>query len=145
MKNRLLLCAAMLFALSMIAFAEETVPADTTKPAQATTVAYYFYNTNRCSNCIKIENYAHAAITENFVPQLESGKLAWVMKNLDEDENEHFIEDYQLYTKAVIFVEYQDGKQMRWKNAEKIWEYLTDEAAFKNYITKELAAFLEVK
>ncbi|MCC6476130.1 hypothetical protein IT157_03665 [bacterium] len=143
MKNRIFVLAFALFALT--AFAEETVSADTTQPAQPTTVAYYFYNTNRCSNCIKIENYTHAAITQSFAPQLESGKLAWVMKNLDEEENEHFIEDYQLYTKAVIFVEYMDGKQVKWKNAEKIWDHLADEAAFKDYITKELTTFLEVK
>ena len=62
--------------------------------------------------------------------------------NVESTENQHFIEDYQLRTRSVVLVELQDGKQIRWKNLEKVWQLVQDKDAFFNYIQEETGEFL---
>ncbi|MBK6765233.1 MAG: hypothetical protein IPG71_02645 [bacterium] len=129
-------CAAPLFADEPVT--DSTVAAQ----PQVTNVAYYFYNTIRCQSCMKIEKFSHEAIEHSFAEQLAAGKLSWMMKNLDDEENAHFIDDYKLFTKALILVRYENGQQVKWKNCDKVWELLNDEAAFKKYVEAEVTTFL---
>lgn len=121
--------------------AEENA-ADTTQTPQVTNVAYYFYSTVRCANCLKIEKYSHEAIEQSFAENISAGELTWMMKNLDDEANEHFIEEFKLFTKALVLVRYEDGQQVKWKNCDKIWELLGDEAEFKKYVEAEVSVFL---
>ncbi len=107
-----------------------------------TTVAYYFYNTVRCKSCLAIESMSHEVIESEFAAEIASGRLVWQMKNLDEEENEHFIEDYKLYTKSLVLVEFENGEQTRWQNCTKVWELLNKEEEFKQYVSDEVTAFL---
>lgn len=132
-------------ALFVLTFAGQSsaqdVAADTTAP-QVTNVAYYFYNTVRCPSCLKIEKYSHESIEQSFAEKITAGELSWMMKNLDDEANAHFIDDYKLFTKALVLVRYENGEQVKWKNCDKVWELLHDEAAFKKYVETEVAAFL---
>jgi agmatine/peptidylarginine deiminase len=91
---------------------------------------------------LKIEKYSHEAIEAGFADQLASGNLSWMMKNLDEETNAHFIDDYKLFTKALVLVRYENGQQVKWKNCDKVWELLNDEAEFKKYVEAQVAEFL---
>ena len=135
------LIISLLMAVALPVLAEETTP-DSAATPQVTNVAYYFYNTIRCSNCLKIEKYSHEAIENGFSEQLASGELSWMIKNLDEEANEHFVDDFQLFTKALVLVRYENGKQVKWKNCDKVWDYLNDEAEFKKYVEAQVAEFL---
>lgn len=137
---RVVLLTVMLACVSP-SFAEETAVVDSTSP-QVTNVAYYFCSTYRCSNCMTLEKYSHEAIQTGFADKLTTGELTWMMKNLDEEENAHFVDDFKLFTKALVLVRYENGKQTKWKNCDKIWELLNDEAAFKKYVQTEVASFL---
>lgn len=106
-------------------------------------IVYYFHGTRRCSNCIKIEAYTKEAIDSAFAMQLKDSTIIWHLINTDEDTNRHFREDYQLFTKSVVLSDLVKGKQVRWKNLDKIWEYLGDKAAFQAYIRDEVAAYLK--
>lgn len=107
-------------------------------------LAYYFHGTRRCANCIKIESYTKEAIDSAYGEALKDSSLIWRVVNTDEEANNHFLNDYQLYTKSVVLVDMHDGKQVRWKNLEKVWEHLGDKEAFKKYIRDEVALFLKV-
>jgi hypothetical protein len=126
--------------------ATETKPdtASITPDSAHQVMAYYFHGTRRCSNCIKIETYSKEAIDSAYGAALNDGHLVWKVLNTDEDSNSHFIKDYQLYTKSVVLVDLHYGKQMRWKNLEKVWDYLNDKNSFENYIRDEVALFLKV-
>ena len=63
--------------------------------------------------------------------------------NTDLAENKHFIKDYQLYTKSLIIAEFKDGKQVRWKNLAKVWNYLNDRNKFYEYVQSEIKNYLE--
>ena len=126
-------------------------PVDATLPEAASSVedvsdgnvvVYYFHGTARCSNCIKFEAYSKEAIDESFSDALQSGRLNWVVVNVDDTENRHFIEDYRLVTRSLILVKMQDGRQVEWKNLEKIWQLVGDKTGFEQYVTNEIAVYL---
>ena len=62
--------------------------------------------------------------------------------NTDEEENKHFMDDFQLYTKSLVVVEMKNGEQIRWKNCTKVWELLMDKKAFQDYVQNEVRGFL---
>jgi len=140
--KRLLAIFAIMACCAAPLLAEETAVDSTAATPQVTNVAYYFYNTIRCASCLKIEKYSHEAIEHGFADKLAAGELSWMMKNLDEEANFHFVDDYKLFTKALILVRYENGQQVKWKNCDKVWELLNDEAAFKKYVESEVADFL---
>ena len=65
--------------------------------------------------------------------------------NVEVKGNEHFVKDYELYTKSVVLSETKNGKEVRWKNLDKVWTLLGDEAAFKKYVRDEVSAYLKGK
>ena len=133
----------------------KVVPSDTmavqAKPDSASSVitadhkviAYYFHGNKRCVSCRKIEAYTKAAIDSAFADDLKSGVLEWRVVNTDSSQNEHYWTDYKLYTKSVILSDLHDGKEMRWKNLEKVWEFLGDQKEFAAYVRSELNLFLD--
>lgn len=107
-----------------------------------TLVAYYFHGDARCPSCLKIEAYTAAAIKENFAGQMADGSLSWKVVNIDQPENRHYVGDYQLKTKSVVLSDRYGGQERTWKNLERVWELLSDEPAFKDYIASEVGAAL---
>lgn len=106
-------------------------------------VVYYFHGNVRCPSCQKIESYTQETLNADFSQQITSGDIQWKVINTDENENKHFVKDYQLYTKSVVVVEMKDGKPGRWKNLDKVWEHLGDKSQFSNYINNEVRQFMD--
>lgn len=107
-----------------------------------TVIAYYFHTTKRCPTCRKIESYTTESIKTAFARQLESGRLEFHVVNVDEPENEHYIDDYKLTTKSVVLADYRDGKEVRWKNLARVWHHVGDKRAFMDYIETETRDYL---
>lgn len=116
--------------------------AKTTSPTDHKVVAYYFHTSYRCWTCKQIEALTKEAIQNNFAQELKTGRLEWQSVNIDEPANQHFVQDYKLYTKSVIIADFQNGKQVRWKNLEKVWECVHNPGVFANYIRMEVSAYL---
>ena len=114
-----------------------------TDEAARTYSAYYFHGNFRCDNCRKIEQYSRESIELYFSAQLQTGELTYKIINTDEPENKHFVEDYQLYTRSLIIAEFKDGKQVKWKNLAKVWDYLDDREKFYAYVKSEIQNYLE--
>jgi hypothetical protein len=123
-------------------------PAETTAAVGDTTalphrvIAYYFHTTMRCASCMKIEAYTTEAIQTAFPDELKNGRLVLKVVNVEETGNEHFVKDYQLYTKSVVLVDERAGKQMAWKNLAKVWQLLNDKEGFLRYVQDETRAHL---
>lgn len=111
--------------------------------ASVKVVAYYFHGSFRCATCHKLEQYSKEAIDQNFKAALSSGKLEFKTINVDEKANVHFVNDYQLYTKSLVLSLIKDGKEVKSKNLEKIWEYVGDKKKFFEYVTNEIQNFLK--
>lgn len=106
-------------------------------------IAYYFHGSFRCPTCTAIEKYSREAIDVNFKDLLSSGKLEFKPVNVEEPANEHFVTEYQLYTKTLILSLVKDGKEIKSKNLDKIWEYSRNRQRFIGYVTEEVAGFLK--
>jgi hypothetical protein len=137
-----LLIICFFFISAVIAKAGETGAASQ-KEGSGKVVAFYFHGNYRCSNCKKIEQYSREAIEKYFKEQLKTKRLVFDIINIDLPENKHFTEDYQLYTRSLIIAEFKDGKQVRWKNLTKVWNYLNDRDNFYEYVQLEIQKYLE--
>ncbi len=130
---------------TVTAKSDSTMTADSNSLASHKIIAYYFYGNVRCATCRKIETYTKEAIDSAFADELKSGLLEFHATNIDSSQNEHFREDYKLYTKSVIIVYFVEGKQIRWKNLEKIWMLTGKRDDFHKYIQQEVQAYLDLK
>ena len=111
-------------------------------PAKSKVIVYYLHTTVRCANCLRIESYAASAVTGGFAGPLSEGRLEWKVLNVDDPPNAHFVKDYQLFTKSVVISEVKDGKEVRWKRLDKVWDLLGDQQAFERYVKDEVKAYL---
>ena len=106
-------------------------------------VVYYFHTTLRCPTCYKIEHYTEEAINHYFQKELQTSRIAFKSVNVEQKENQHFIKDYQLFSKAVVISMIKEGKEVKFNNLTKIWEYVRDKEKFYNYIKTETNQYLE--
>ena len=105
-------------------------------------IVYYFHMTARCETCMAIEKLTLEAVDEAFEKELGTGIIETMVINMDEDANSHFTEDYKLSAQTVIISDMAGSNERRWKNLEKIWDYVSDEEEFKEYIIDEVRAYL---
>lgn len=133
--------------LLLLATAVAAVAADDASSSAASSVtdgvvAFYFHGKVRCTTCRTIEAYAHDAIHAGFADQLENGDLTWRVVNVDEPENQHFVHEFQLVTRSVVLAEFHDGRPVRFKNLDRVWQLVRNRNAFVDYIQSETNAFL---
>lgn len=121
---------------------EENGQEETSASVSARVLVYYFHGTTRCATCRKLEAFSSEAVRQAFSEELQKGQLKWQILNIDEPENEHFVEDYQLYTRSLVVARVSGGKGTEWKNLERIWELVGDKAAFMKYVQDEIRAYL---
>jgi len=110
---------------------------------QAKVIAYYFHGSFRCFTCTNMEKYSKEAIETNFKDALASGALEFKPVNVEERGNEHFVDDYKLYTKSLILSMVKDGKEVRYKNLDKIWQLASNKQKFIAYVTGEIKEFMK--
>jgi len=115
---------------------------DADESAERQVIVYYFHGKTRCYTCKRIERLTKEAVQEFFEDEIGAGFVELKVINVDEKENTHFTEDYQLYTKSVVVSHTTDGIERRWKNLQKVWELVHDEEAFEKYIRSEVEAYL---
>jgi hypothetical protein len=125
------------------------VPTATAAPAKRepnvsdrTVVAYYFHGNFRCQTCRKIEALSREAVESGFPEDLKVGRLEWRVINVEESGNEHFIQDYQLFSKSLVLVAKEGSKQTRWKNLQEVWTLVGNREAFIKYVQAEIRAYL---
>ncbi len=104
--------------------------------------AYYFHRTARCPDCLKIEAVAHDAVRTFFPVELESGALIWQSVNVDDEGQGRFVDDYALTTQSLVLSLIADGRELQWKNLEKVWEHVEDDQELAKYIEMEIRAYL---
>jgi hypothetical protein len=103
-------------------------------------VTYYFHPSARCETCLNIEAYSQNAVESwSLNNKIE---LAWKALNIDDPSNEHFRNEFDLQFSSLVIAEYRDGKIVRWKNLEEIWNLANDKSKFISYVNNELNLFI---
>ena len=110
---------------------------------QTKVIAYYFHGSFRCNTCTNMEKYSKEAIETNFKDALASGKLEFKAVNVEDRGNEHFVNDYKLYTKSLMLSLVKDGKEVKSKNLDKIWELARNKQKYIDYVTGEINEFIK--
>ena len=105
-------------------------------------VVYYFHGNKRCYTCRTIEAYTEEAIKTGFPGELQSGRLVWRAVNVDDPENEHFVEDYALTTRTVVLVDVDRGNERKWTKLDLVWQLVRNKEAFVDYITENTNVYL---
>ncbi len=117
-----------------------------TGPSQGTAtkvIAYYFHVTVRCTTCRTIESYSRDVIEQKFASDIAKGRLQYSVVNIQLPENRHFIKDYQLFTKSLVLVRFDKGKQAEYKVLNDTWELVGDKPAMQGYVEREVRNYLK--
>jgi len=122
---------------------ETPSPLTEVKSQNSKVIAYYFHGTFRCPTCRTIEQYSLEAIQTYFAKELGSGKLEFRPVNIEEPENKHFIQDYQLVTRSLVLSLMSDGKETKWNNLADVWKLVRDKDKFFQYVKDEVEKFLK--
>jgi hypothetical protein len=118
-------------------------PQATMKPEDKKVIAYYFHGTYRCSTCQTIEKYSQEAIEQYFAKELKNGILEFKPINVEEAENRHYVQDYQLFSKSLVISLVKQGKEVTWKNLADVWTHVRDKDRFFQYVKEEVETFLK--
>jgi hypothetical protein len=85
-----------------------------------------------------IQAYTEKALATGFRDDLTNGRLEFRQVNFQSSENRHCVQDYQLYTSAVIIARFRDGKQVEWKNLTDVWVLSDSKSAFVSYVQRHV-------
>jgi len=136
-KTKIMLLLAVLMAFTASSFA---------KTPQTTVVnVYYFHGKVRCSTCRNMESYSREAVETYFKKEIALGKINFKAIDVEEKGNAHYVMDYKLYTKTLILSVTKNGKEVQYKNLDKIWKYARDKKMFINYVKDKISEALKEK
>jgi len=105
--------------------------------------ASYFHGDRRCPTCMKLEAYSSEAIRSGFEKEVKDSLLVFRTVNWDREENAHYLDDYKLYTKALILSRVRGGKEVAWVNLDSIWQLVGDKDKFLKYVQTHSRAFTD--
>jgi len=144
---KVIILLLMVTVIPVCAKKETPAPQDTAKkdlkPPKDVVTVYYFHTTHRCPTCNMFEGLAKAVVEKDFADKVKTNQLAFEPVNIDEAGNKHFVQDYKLYTKSVIISVYKDGKEVSWKNLDKLWELARDRDKLREYLHSNIAEALK--
>ena len=103
----------------------------------------YFHATNRCQACLSIEEYTRKAITTFYEKQLKDSTLKFSSLDFLDAPNSHFQDEYKFESQTLIISKKVNNKEVKWKNLDKIWDYVSDFQKFQIYIKDEISQFLK--
>ena len=101
----------------------------------------YFHATIRCHTCLTIEDFIKKSVWMSFEKDLKDSMITFKSLDFLQPENEHYQEKYGFDTQTLIISKRVNGKEIKWKNLDKIWDYANDFEKFKDYIIKEINLF----
>ncbi|SDI44388.1 hypothetical protein SAMN04488540_101419 [Ferrimonas sediminum] len=105
-------------------------------PDQQLTV-YYFHGRARCSSCLKIEALTREAVEKGWPELVHQGQVELRSINVDEAENRHYIEDFQLVTRSVVVTLTQPDSERQWRRLDAVWQLFDNRQAFFRYLYGE--------
>jgi len=106
-------------------------------------IAYYFHVTVRCTTCRMIESYSREVVEQKFGADIAKGRMQYKLVNLQLPENRHFVKDYQLFTKSLVLVRFDKGKQTEYKVLNDTWDLVGDKSAMQAYVEREVRDYLK--
>lgn len=104
-----------------------------TRPDGITVI--HFHGNNRCRTCIRIGDLARDTIDDEFGDVDNLGTIRWEQINYDEPAHAHYVMDYELVSSTVVVTLWKNGKEVKWKRLDGVWDHVSEEAAFRAYVS----------
>jgi hypothetical protein len=92
---------------------------------------------------MKIEEFTKNTLNFTFEKELKNNKFNFQSLDFLESENEHFQTDYKFDNQTLIISKKVNGKEVKWKNIDKVWDKLRDFEDFKKYLESEISEFIK--
>lgn len=96
--------------------------------------AYYLYGNFRCVTCKGMEAMTREALSGSSTPL--------VVENYQAPGRERFIKDFGVVATCLLLVEEKEGRPVRWKSLDRIWDLSGAKDEYIKYVRAELASFL---
>ena len=105
-------------------------------------VVYQFHRRFRCDACHKLEEAINEALKVHFEKELSSGRLIYKVIDLDAEGSDYYSKAYDFFCNTVIMVDMENGKEIRFKNLEDVWELVDQKDATMEFIRSHIAEYL---
>ena len=140
MKKYLLILVTVFIVSSFVtgaAFGQE--PAS---PQPDQVIIYCFCTDFCCPGCVNMKKWTRQVVDADFGEHSTSGKLMLKEINIFKKGNEHFMDDYEICTDAVVLVLIKGGKEIKFTNLGRVWCYACCKEKFKPYIKESISKYL---
>jgi hypothetical protein len=105
-------------------------------------VVYYFHRKFRCQSCEVLESTLMNTMQVTYSNHFGAGRLAMCIINVDDPENRHYLEQFEILSNSIVIVEKKSGVILRYKNLESIWDVSEDREAVTQLLQTEVSDFL---
>lgn len=105
----------------------------------------YFHATQRCQGCLAIEELTENTMKDSFAKELKDSSITYSSIDFLLEENAHFQDDYKFDFQTLIISKKVNGKEVKWKNLEKIWDLYSNPANYAKYLESEINKMLKSK
>ncbi|MDF1536037.1 MAG: nitrophenyl compound nitroreductase subunit ArsF family protein [bacterium] len=105
-------------------------------------VVYQFHRRFRCEECYKLEAAIGETLNTHFPEQLADGKLVFNVVDLDAEGNGHYTQEYDFFYNTVIVVDVRGGRDVRFKNIEKVWQLAGERDLLMEFVRSEVEEYL---
>jgi len=73
--------------------------------------------------------------------ELDADRIGFRAINIDEPEQAHYVQDFQLTMRTVVLVAEVAGKVVRWKRLDECWDRFDDPEDYTDYLRRSLGRF----
>ncbi len=101
--------------------------------------AIFYHAKHRCDTCVRIEEYAHAALQ----PAIDAGEIAWEVSEYTAPENRELVRSMDVITSTVVLAERVDGTIVRFRNLEDVWLHVNKPDRFSEFMKGSWKSFQE--
>ena len=104
----------------------------------------YFHRLPSCDHCQSMARNVYSVLKESFGKEVKDRKINLKYMNFEAKENISVCEVLGVKKPTIIMFESSpDG--VRSRKASKIWDLVSDESAFKEYIRQEVGTFVKAR
>jgi hypothetical protein len=116
------------------------------QPAPAATAAEvvvtFFTEAVPCKVTAKVEGLCRQAVEAAFATELKSGALVYRVLSTESPENEHYLDEYDIGSKALVVARQENGKDAEFVPCHDIWIMIEEPKELADYVQKPIRDYL---
>lgn len=100
-----------------------------------------FHRTQRCISCSTLGKLSEKTVAEKFANEVKSGKVLFKSVDVELPKNKKIVKLYRASGSSLYINAIKNGENNIVQDM-KVWEYLSDEPAFINYLESQIKKLL---